>query len=110
MATLLIGNDMRLYFAGRGCLKDEKSEPVTGATVEVMLYESDGSTEVSIDGDTTWPVTLSEGEEEGEYYGILPADAEFSAGRRYVMDITATAPGGAKANWRESITAEYRSM
>ena len=111
MAELLVGNDMRLVLQGRGRLKDENGDPVSGATVKATLYEpdytSDGETEVS---GVTWPVILSEGDEEGEYSGVIPADADIQAGKRYYLEIKATTPGNAKGKWRGNVLAENRTM
>ena len=106
MATLYVGNDMRLVFAGRGRLKDEKGA-VTGATIEVTLYYSGGDTEVE---GVEWPVTLEEGEEEGEYSGIIPASADVSVNTPYTLILTATSPGGAQAMWRETVDVQYRDF
>ena len=107
MATLYVGNDMRLALQGRGRLEDENGNPVTGATVEATLYSLDQSTEV---GGVTWPVALTEGSEDGEYFGILPAEAEVEAGKDYFLNIDVVAPGDAKAKWMQKVRAAYRRM
>mgnify|MGYP000754129350 CR=1 FL=1 len=108
MATLYVGNDMRLVLQGRGRLKDERGSPVTGATVEATLYEAGGVTEVE---GVDWPITLTESGEDGEYSGIIPTpDADVSVNKSYVLTITATAPGGARAAWRESVDVQYRDF
>ncbi len=107
MATLYVGNDMRLALQGRGRLKDEQGNPVTGATVEATLYYSGGDTEVE---GVEWPVTLEETGEEGEYSGIIPASADVSVNTPYTLILTATSPGGTQAMWRETVDVQYRDF
>jgi len=111
MATLYVGNDMRLVLQGRGRLKDERGKPVPDATVEATLYEPDYTSEDESEvSGVTWPITLSEGGEEGEYSGIIPADADIQAGKRYYLKIEATTPGNAKGRWWKNVLAEHRTM
>jgi len=106
MATLWVDNDMLLTLQGKGRLEDASDNPITGATVEATLYESGGQTEVS---GVVWPITLSAGSKDGEYSGTLPASAEVTAGSHYTLEITAEAPGGARAKWWQTVQAEHRT-
>lgn len=108
MATLLINNDMQVKFADRGRLEDESGNAITGATVEITLYEADGTTEVT---GVTWPITMAESGDDGEYFGVLPADAEVSVGNTYIMVISVETAGGTKGEWRDkNVRTEYRDF
>ncbi len=105
MATLYVGNDMRLALEGTGKLKDELGNPVPGATVKATIYKQGMDT--GVDG-VTWPLTLSEGDKDGEYYGIIPGDADIQVGEWYRIELDVESPGGTKALWYQDVKAEYR--
>jgi len=103
MAVLYKDNDMLIEIPESNVLKDKDGNPVTGATVEATLYNSDG-TEVS---GVTWPITLSGGDTDGEYWGILPDTAEVVVGNEYSLEVTAT-KSDADAKWVEPIKVKNR--
>lgn len=107
MATIYIDNDMYISLERGGRLKDENGNYITGATVEVTLYEADGSTEV---GGISWPIVLDEGSEDGEYFGVIPSEAEIEAGERYFLDIKATTTEGSNARWVKMVEPRYRTI
>ena len=83
-------------------LTDQDGTSVTGATVEMTLYESDGTTEVS---GVTWPVTLSD-DGGGEYSGVLPDTVNTQENTRYELRLVATS-GSAKRTWREPVVVRH---
>jgi len=107
MATLYVGNDMRLALESSGKLKDENGDAVPGATVEATLYEYGSDTSV---GGVSWPITLEEGENDGEYFGIIPAGAEIESGRSYDLELNVESPGGTKGLWVTMVEAKHRRM
>jgi hypothetical protein len=103
MDYLYIDNDMQLSFEGDNKLTNADGVSITSATVEVTVYESDGTTEV--DG-TTWPISFTNNGD-GEYEAVLPSDIELVEDNIYVVKIVAEA-GSADASWVSEVKAKYR--
>ncbi len=65
---------------------------ITSATVEVTLYEEDGTTEVSGE---TWPVSCSYlSGTNARYHGTLPDSLSLSENTRYIAKVTINGGSG----------------
>lgn len=105
MDFLYVNNDMVISFEGSGKLTNSNDVAITNATVEVTIYESDGTTEVS---GATWPITFTHNGD-GEYEATLPNDMEITAGTIYYVKITAVV-GGTDAEWTGFVKAKEREF
>lgn len=99
--TLFKGTTSRLGLPG---LKDIDGSPVTNATVEAVIYDRLGN---EIAGQS-WPLLLTH-DSDGNYYGTLESDIDVDVGKRYEVEIVATA-SSLQSTWRESVTCTYAPL
>jgi hypothetical protein len=90
---------------------DGDREPVTGATVQLSVYDT---RDRLVPGES-WPITMSQsgttiesdGEEVPVYRGQISHLAAFHRGTRYRVEVKAISGGGARRVWSALFTAEH---
>lgn len=98
---LYINNDIPLEVDGL-YNPEVSNDLITDATVTVNIIDSDGTavgTEITLTYDTT----------HNHYFGVADAALPFIENEKYTFIYTVVAPGGLDAEWRNTVTAEYRT-
>ena len=107
MINLFSGNNT-IEVLLEGLKNGTTNEYINDATVTVVIYESDGATEVT---GQSWPVTMGYvTSSNGNYRGIVSADSNIVTGGKYVIKVNAIDTNYNEGEWIENAYAHLRKI